>query len=281
MSRSALRSRREALAVVLGLGIVLAAGFFVVRARSSDPAPLTSGATTVPSTVVDTVPVDPGPCDDTPEGGDSCDPAPLDRVDSAAGAVERLTKGTPDDQDAKYLLLGEPDWVALFQSSLGPATQVPGGELVPAPGSLIHRALGSIEPRFLYQEEWRPNQGGLLLQELVLLDDATAAKAFLDRYRSAAAESGLSPLQLPAFDQEFASRLGEGSYTAASINKGAVGFFADRRCSVQTAVSAGPLVLVVTFFEGGDCATARVFPPAAVAAALRERTLSLLDLREF
>ena len=280
MARSPLRSRRDLLAVVLGLFIVLGSGaFLLTRPGSSDP--VGPGSTTTLPSDGSTPITDPGPCDDAPEGEGSCEQPPLTSTDSVEGAVERLTKGTPDDQDAKYLLIGEKDWEALFASSLGPATQVPGGELVPAKGSLIAAALGSVSPRFLFQEEWRPARGGLLLQELILLDDAAAAKGFLDRYRSAAAATGLAPLQIPALDREFASKLGDGSFTLAAVNTGAVGFFADRRCSVQTAVSAGPLVLVVTFFEGGDCSTAKVFPSAAAAAALRGRVLSLLEIRDF
>jgi hypothetical protein len=269
------------LAVVLGLVILVISGAWVVTSRDSGAPPVLSDpAASLPSGPSSSTP-DPGPCDDDPTDTGNCDAPPAIETDSLAGAAERLTKGTPDDQDVKYLLIGEPDWEALFASSLGAASRVPGGELVPADGSLIASALAGVTPRFLYQEEWRPDRGGLLVQELVLLEDAAAATAFLGRFTARAKESGLTALSLPAFDAEFSSRLGPGALTTASVNENAVGFFADRRCSVRTAVSAGPVVLVVTFFESGDCSTARVFPSAAAAAALRARVLSLLELRDF
>lgn len=275
------RSQREMFAVALGLVIIVLSGVWVLARRDSGALPALPGSSSsLPSGPSSSLPA-PGPCDDEPvDAGDCGTPSPAE-TDSLAGAAERLTKGTPDDQDVKYLLIGEKDWDALFKSSLGTATRVPGGELVPAEGSLIASALTGTTPRFLYQEEWRPDRGGLLVQELVLLKDATAATAFLGQFTALSKAAGLSALSLPAFDAEFSSRLGPGALTTASVNEGAVGFFADRRCSVRTAVSAGPLVLIVTFFEGGDCSTARVFPSAAAASALRARVLSILELRDF
>lgn len=266
-------SRTDLLGVVLGLAIVLGAFTWVLtRGDGAPPADTGATQTTVPAPA-------PQPCDDAATDSGACPSPELVNSDTLEGAVERLVKGSPRDTDARFLLLGEDDWSVLFADALGPAVLAPGGEFLPT--GVLADAVGSRELRFSFQEEWQVQRGGVLVQQLLLLEDPVAAAEVVSGFRTSAVKAGLTELKDPALEKDFRSKLGADAFSSSFVNPGAVGFFADRRCAVQTVAAAGPVVLVVTFFEGSGCTTAKAFPAMVTVSALRGRVLEILENRDF
>lgn len=256
----------------LGLALIGGAFTWVLTSRGADPV---SEVSPPPSTEI---PV-PSACDDAPSPDTECGEPDVKDLESLDGAVERFLAGDPRDSDARFLLMGDKDWEALFASDLGPAVLVPGGEFVPS--GVLASALGGRVPRYAFQEEWRVQAGGILVQQLVLLDSSEDASAVLADFRSAVRAAKLSEVNDPALERNFRARIGEEAFSVAFVDAAAVGFFADRRCAVQTVSVAGPVLLVVTFFEGAGCEAARAYPALVVSSAVRTRIAEVLENREF
>ncbi len=259
--------------MVLGLVIVLAAFGWVLTRGDSAPT-LSEPEVTTPAPTPELE-----PCDDAATDAGACPTPEVIASDTLEGAIERMVKGTPRDADARFLLLNQQDWDVLFIDTLGPAVLTPGAEFELS--GVLGSAIGSSTPRLAFQEEWRAQSGGILVQQLLLLDDPAAADAALTRFRSASREAGLAELKDAKLEKEFRSGLGDEAFITSFVDPSATGFFADRRCAVQAAVSAGPLLLVLTFFEGSGCTTAKAYPAVVGATALRSRVLEVLANREF
>lgn len=265
-------SRTDSLAVLLGLALIVAAFAWVFTSARSDPGPEFSAPPTSAAPA-------PASCDDAPSDDTECAAPETEALETLEGAVERFLSGEPRDSDARFLLLSEKDWDSLFGSDLGPAVLSPGGEFEPS--GVLADALGERSTRFMFQEEWRVQEGGILVQQLVLLDSPDDATEVLAGFRAAATAAGLSQVDESVLDREFRSRLGEGSFSVAFVDPTAVGFFADRRCAVQTVSTAGPVLLVMTFFEGAGCEAARAYPALVASSAIRSRISEVLENRDF
>jgi hypothetical protein len=267
--RSRARLLVELTGVLLGLGLAVTSLVWLVgTVRGSGDTPRESSALTSSAPTLPPAPY--GPCDDAPaDDGDCRSQIPLLEELSYEGAVARFLAGSPWPEDVQFLLLGDADWEVLFGGVLDDAYRVPGA-VIPAGGLPPGIADDGI---FAFQEEWR-GEGFALVQQALVFATEGAAQAALGAWASASVDAGLPEVDLAEVGLG-AGELGPGAFTTAFVDPQAVGFFADRRCAVRTGVVAREVVLIVTFFEGDGCASARLAPAPMAAEGLRNRILGL------
>lgn len=247
----------ELLGIGIGLALLVGTLVFLNAQRSDD-------TTADPNTG----------CDGAVTPDEPCDPVALDQTDTRDGAIARFIAGTSWSTDTQYLLLTENDWDTVVKNIVGTATLQPGGEIIEY--AAITAALNGNTLQSSWQQEWHLQTGGVLVEQIFKLETEINAQQFVTRWGNFATSSGLLPLDSPTFDNTFPGEtLGTTHYATTFANPEATGTFANRRCGAQILGSFGAIVLVETFYTGGDCSTVQPAIPASILKAVGARIMEI------
>lgn len=263
--KSRWRSLREWSSVLAGLVVVLVT-FTLLTGGDDKNSPAQDDSTTAAALE--------GLCDTATTPDYVCPTLPSSAQDSLEAAQERYQNEKPDPSDVQYLLLGESEWTDVLADKLGKAELIPGA---PIDELLVeNKLLGSAVQRATWQQEWRTDSA-TLVEQIFVLETAEQARSVLAGWRERSLAGGLTGTDAPEFQALFpAGSIGDASFSTGFTDPKATGFFAQRRCGSLTMASIGPALVVVTLFQGSDCANLRPVIPAGLVKVLEPRVRGLL-----